>query len=404
MGPTGALSIAEVSTRQAGNDCPIAVATIMRTRGETGVQTHFGVFRDYLAAEGQAAACLTPFCNPRMAVYPVFAARRVIGRLHRPSSVWWYRHWHYVFLKRALKRLCADGRARVLYAQCPLSAKAALEARVCEAQRVAMAVHFNVSQADEWADKGMLRKGGEYYRAIRLLERAVLPRLDGLVFVSRFMRDTLAEAIPEIARVPSAVIPNFIPLPPEARDKSRDLISIGTLEPRKNQEYLIRMVAAAKAQGRAVSLTVVGDGPDRGRLEALARELGVAGQIDFAGFRPNAAELISAHRAYCHAARIENLPLTLIESLGCGVPALAAPVGGIPEIFSDGVEGLYWDLDDPAAGARKALRLLDDARFRASAGAAGRQRFAEQFEAKVAASRLRAFLCGLSNQNREQMT
>jgi hypothetical protein len=63
-----------------------------------------------------------------------------------------------------------------------------------------MVVHFNVSQADEWLGKGMLREGDSVWRGIRKLEAQVLPKLDGLVFVSRFMRDVLMARIPAIRK------------------------------------------------------------------------------------------------------------------------------------------------------------------------------------------------------------
>jgi glycosyltransferase involved in cell wall biosynthesis len=139
-----------------------------------------------------------------------------------------------------------------------------------------------------------------------------------------------------------------------------DLIAIGTLEPRKNQGYLLQVLAACKKRGKSYLLTLVGDGPDREKLAQLAASLGVAAQVNFLGFMPNAACLIANHRILVHAAEIENMPLTLIESLSYGRPILAASVGGIPEIISDGVEGYFWDLDDPESGAGILISLLED--------------------------------------------
>jgi glycosyltransferase involved in cell wall biosynthesis len=112
-----------------------------------------------------------------------------------------------------------------------------------------------------------------------------------------------------------------------------DLVSIGTLEPRKNQAYLLRVLAAINAQGRAYTLSLVGQGPDRKQLKDLARELGVAHQVRFLGYRGKAAHLLAGYRAYVHAATMENLSVTVIEALASELPVFAAPVGGIPEIF-----------------------------------------------------------------------
>ncbi len=376
---------------------PVIVATIMRPEGETGVQTHFNAFAAYLAARGDHCRVVTPFDLPRALVVPTFGVRRVLDRLSGPASVWWYRFWHALLLWAALRlRLRGD---EVIYAQCPLSAAAALRARRSAQQRVCMVVHFNVSQADEWAEKGKIAPGGTLYRGIQALEAQVLPRLDALVYVSAFMRERLQERIPALAQVPSAVIPNFVRAPqaesqPMDARQAADLISIGTLEPRKNQAYLLRVLAAAKASGRQYSLTLVGDGPDRATLEGLCARLGLAGQVRFLGRVLHAASLLETHRVYAHAARMESQGIVLLEALSYGLPLLAAPVGGIPEVFSDGVEGFFWPLDDAEAAARYLIELLEDDTLRARMSANARSRFREAFDEPKVAGRLAAFLTG----------
>ncbi len=375
----------------------LVVATVMRQRGDTGVQTHTNTFLDYLAMQGPRPPCITPFACGKVAVCPVFAMRSLLGLLHRrESTVRWYRYWHYAFLKRALRRVVADGRPMVIYAQDPLAARAALEARVSRDQRVAMAAHFNVSQAEEWAEKGMLKRGGRYYESIRRCEQTVLPRLDGIVFVSEFMKEVLIRAVPDVGRIPSIVVPNFVTVPPlKPRQPVRDLISIGSLEPRKNQQYLIRVLAAAKDMGRRPSLTIVGDGADRHCLQTLSKELGVAEQIAFVGSRTEAADMICDHRVYCHASRMESFGITLIEAMARGVPVIAAPVGGVREVFDAGTEGLHWDLNDPQGGARDVLRLLDDTALRKQISEAALRRFHCCFRTDVVAVRLHQFLLSL---------
>jgi hypothetical protein len=76
-----------------------------------------------------------------------------------------------------------------------------------------MVVHFNISQADEWVEKGMISSTGSLYRSILTQETQLLPRMDGLVFVSEFMRKVLLSRIPAIAQLPYVVVPNFVPDP-----------------------------------------------------------------------------------------------------------------------------------------------------------------------------------------------
>ncbi len=373
---------------------PIVIATIARPAGWTGVHTHFTEFMRVLEGIEHRATLVTPYTGQQRLASAVFAPRRVLERVNPAMNVWWYEEGHFRMLKRALSKALRNAGDVTVYAQCPVSARAALEARTGTHQKVKMVVHFNGSQADEWVNQVGLSPSSRIYAGIRRRERRVLPALDGIVYVSRYMQGVLEEAIPALKDVESAVVPNFVPvLTADAPgEKTGDLISIGTLEPRKNQAYLLRVLHEAAKLGHRYSLTLVGDGPDRSRLESLARELGIRDQVDFRGFEANARHLLPAHRAYVHASRFENMPLVLIEALAAGLPILAAPVGGVPEIVSDGEEGYYWDLDDPAAGARKLVSVLEDESCQDAMSRAAAAKFASTFEGNAVAGRLYDFL------------
>lgn len=373
---------------------PIVIASVMREQGTTGVQTHVRAVHDWLRQQGRAVRLVTPFDQPAWQVYPVFGLRRLLERLSQTASVWWYRHWHPVFLQRALQRTLRDGQACTIYAQCPPSAQAALRARVSPAQRVVMVVHFNLSQAEEWADKGAIPRGGRLFRAIERLEADVLPRLDGVAFVSDFMRQELLRRIPELGRVPCQVVHNFVPDPgPVARPAElRDLVTIGTLEYRKNQGYALDILHAAKQLGTRLTLTLVGDGPDRPKLEARVAELGLSDQVHMTGYVPQAAALMAGHRACLHVARMESFGIVLIEAMSRGLPVFATAAGGMPEVFGDGEQGRLLPLDDAPTAARLLLDWMNDASTLQRAGDAARVRFLEHFEADRTASRLLGFL------------
>ncbi|MGA2139364.1 MAG: glycosyltransferase [Verrucomicrobiia bacterium] len=91
---------------------------------------------------------------------------------------------------------------------------------------------------------------------------------------------------------------------------------------------------------------------------------------------------------------MDNKLIALIEALSCGVPILAAPVGGIPEVFRDGVEGCYWNLDQPAESAAKMLQLLESPTTLQNMSDAARKRFAAEFEESVTGARLLPFFVG----------
>jgi glycosyltransferase involved in cell wall biosynthesis len=375
----------------------ILIASVMRPEGETGIQTHFKTFLAALIRGGRSCALMTPYLARRWKIYPLFGLRWLVDPLSRPASVWWYRHWHAHFLEQVLRRRLRNGEPAIVYAQCPMAARAALRARVSPLQRVVMAVHFNLSEADEWAARGSIASDGPLFRAIRDMEADVLPRLDGLVFVSAFMRKCLLARIPAVLSLPYAVVPNFVDDPglPIRSLPEGDLISIGTMEPRKNQSYLLDIVAAARAKGRPLRLTLYGDGPDRTALEQKARSLHLQPLVRFPGFVRDAAQALGRHRAYVHAARLENMPLTLIEALSRAVPVFAPAVGGVPEIFDDGVEGRILPLDDAAAAADRIIEWMNRPERLAHAATAARSRFLREFQTGVAATRLADFLDAL---------
>jgi glycosyltransferase involved in cell wall biosynthesis len=374
-------------------DMPVLIATLLHEHGPTGVQSHFNTFRGYLERSGGQVSVVTPFLRWRWCAFPLFALRRLLDPVSSSAGTWWYRHWHAVFVRLELQRRLLNGAPCILYVQCPLAAHVALAARSNPNQRVVLVVHFNGSQAYEWSEKGKISAGGALARAILRFEAQELPKVDGIVYVSRYMKAVLEQRIPALRPVANAVIPNFCNHPAEAAaGEPVDIINIGTLEPRKNQEFLLRVVAAASAMGRHYSLAFIGDGPDRARLQQLAGALNVGGQIRFLGYQPGAAQYLRTAKLYAHSATVENLPIAIIEAMACGLPVLAAAVGGIPDLFENGRQGFFWQLDSPQEGARILISVLEDSRLRAALGAAGKQRFEEQFSVSRVAQQLARFL------------
>ena len=151
----------------------IVIATIMRAKGDTGVQTHFNEFRHYLNKCGIDSTLVTPFSYLKGLSFFIMGVRTIIDRFNGEVSVWWYRYWHYFFLRLALKRKLDQKKNYIIYAQCPLSAKAALSIRAGIETKIFMIVHFNVSQAEEWAQRGKIKRAGALYKSIKNLEEEI---------------------------------------------------------------------------------------------------------------------------------------------------------------------------------------------------------------------------------------
>ncbi len=375
---------------------------MLRPAGGTGVQTHTQEFMAYLERNEVPATLVTPHSWGGPLRIPAFGPQLLLNPISGAASLQWHRYWHGAFLRQALRRILRDAGEVVIYAQCPVSAKAALEARHHPSQRVVMAVHFAVSQAEEWARAGRISTGGRTFRAIRELEESTLLRLDGIVFVSESSSRDLSW-LGGLQNVRSTVVPNFIEAsePTVEPGSLGDLVSIGGLEGRKNQTYLLDVLAGANRLGARYTLDLIGEGSDEPELRKKAERLGLDGQVRLKGFCPDAKSLLPGYRGYVHAAWVEVLPLVIIEAMAAGIPVVAGDVGGISELIDPGTQGCFWPLDDPDRSAQILVHVMNDEPKRHAMGLAAKRRFESQFSSAVAGPRLLQFLLGVQRDGEE---
>ena len=347
---------------------PVVIAGLMREQGITGVHTHVRQLRRYLAAHDSPAALVTPhtWSDPphrwrQLVLLPLFGVRPLLERAYGPAHVAWYRTSHEYFLYRALRRYLSTAGPCVVYAQCPVSASAALRARRRRDQRVVMAVHFRASQAVEWADKGQITSGGRTFRSIQSSEREVIPRLDGLVFVSEWARAALTDWLPEARTVPGTVVTNFVTKaePGQPRETDADLVTVGNLDPIKNHGFLLRVLAAARSAGHTYTLDIWGQGAERSNLLRLAAELGLSDQVRLRGYRPEAREVLPRYRVYVHSSHSESSCLAIMEAMAAGRPVVSSTGGALTALFDDPQEGRFWPLDDPHRAAEILVDLME---------------------------------------------
>ena len=133
------------------------------------------------------------------------------------------------------------------------------------------------------------------------------------------------------------------------------------LFPKNGVEYLVRAVPHIRSEVPGLEVLVVGDGPERGRLEALATRLGVAGAVRFLGARPHheMPGLLSSAEIAVIPSLMEATSVAGLEAMSCGLPLVASRVGGLPEIVGEGT-GLLVPAADPEALAGAVLTLLAD--------------------------------------------
>jgi|Deesub1362A_J573_1020465.scaffolds.fasta_scaffold00550_21 glycosyltransferase involved in cell wall biosynthesis len=144
-----------------------------------------------------------------------------------------------------------------------------------------------------------------------------------------------------------------IPLPTEYK-----VVFIGRLTKYKGIEGLLHAIA----QLQEVGLVIIGDGPHREALEALAQELGISQEVIFTGQLPY--EQAMAYLKSCDLFVLnsvhEGLPHVILEAMAAGVPVIATAVGGIPEVIENGVNGVLVPPNDQAALCEAIQRMLED--------------------------------------------
>ena len=166
--------------------------------------------------------------------------------------------------------------------------------------------------------------------------------------------------------------------------------SVGRLHEVKRYDLLVRAVAALRASRPDVYLVLVGDGPERGRLEALAGTLGLTPFVRFAGYQARPERYYPALDVFALTSRSEGFPVSLLEAWAAGRPAVVTAVGGLPAVVADGVTGLLVPPGDARAVADAVARLYTDARLRDSLGFAGRATVAEHYTLDRVADRYAA--------------
>jgi glycosyltransferase involved in cell wall biosynthesis len=167
-------------------------------------------------------------------------------------------------------------------------------------------------------------------------------------------------------------------LRPQARPRPGALIgAIGRIEKQKGFDVMIR--ALEHVDG--ASLVVVGDGSERSALEELARQVGVAERIVWAGWSEDARSYLASFDAFVLPSRFEGFPLALLEALLARSAVVATDVGSVAEAVLDGETGLLVPPEDPDALARGVQRLLADADLRRRLGDEGRRLVLDRFTA-----------------------
>jgi glycosyltransferase involved in cell wall biosynthesis len=281
----------------------------------------------------------------------------------RPTSVAW--------LPR-LRRLVRERGIDIVHTHMPLPAVAA---RLALPGRRPAFVHTEHNMWDRYRRPTRWANAATYRRNARVI--AVSDGVAGSIRSSVPVEVVVHGTDPSLAvtgEAARAAARAELGLAPDARVVG----SVGNFTAKKDQATLLRAVAevppADLGGGGDAVLVLVGLGPLEGELRTLARDLGIAERVVFAGSRDDVFALLPALDVFALSSRFEGLPIALLEAMASGVAPVATRVGGIPEVITDGRDGVLVDPGDPTGLAAALTRVLGDDDERARIAACARAR------------------------------
>jgi glycosyltransferase involved in cell wall biosynthesis len=219
-------------------------------------------------------------------------------------------------------------------------------------------------------------------------ERALMSRTELFLFESAYGRDVFKAKIsdkigepPSLVRVVHNGVTDDEFQPIVVSQGATDLLFIGELRVLKGVDVLIAAIRQLAEEGRKVTATIVGDGPDRAQFERAVRKRGLGEQVQFVGAKP-ARQAFSLGCLLVVPSRAESLPYIVLEAAAAGVPMIASQVGGIPEIFGPDA-GTLVAPGDPKVLARAISQAMQDRGARHSATLRLKTRLRALFSADV---------------------
>ena len=156
-------------------------------------------------------------------------------------------------------------------------------------------------------------------------------------------------------------------------------LSLGRLRRDKGHDLAIRSMREVLKDEKRARLLVVGDGPERARLSALVRELGLGRAVSLLGQRDDVPAILAAADGVVCASRSEGFGLAVAEAMAAGVPIVATRVGAIPEVLRAGEDGLLVPSEDPAALGAAVVGLMRDPSRAEALRARAQSRAEEEF-------------------------
>lgn len=227
--------------------------------------------------------------------------------------------------------------------------------------------------------------------ALQPVVRHAVAASDVVTAPTRYLRD---EARKVFGTTPE-VVGNFVDTerfapPKKERRRHLTIVHNSSFRAIKRVDDVVRTFALVRKRVPESKLVLVGDGPERAGVEALARELQVAEHVTFSGAQSEVVPLLHQADVFLLPSQLESFGLAALEAMACGVPVVASRTGGLPELIADGETGFLAPPSDVEAMAERCVQLLADDALWARFSAAARQAAVTHFSERPAIERYEA--------------
>lgn len=216
----------------------------------------------------------------------------------------------------------------------------------------------------------------------RLIGRLLLRTSDAVIAVSDAVaahaRSLDASTVPRV--VPNGVDPQeFTPARTGSDDRGKRILFVGRLIQNKGPHVLIEALPEVLSAHPDITVEIVGTGPMADELQARTAELDLDHVVHFRGYVNSVAARMRDADIFCRPSFSEGMPLTLLEAMASGLPAVVTPVAGVPEVVTDGETGILIEQDNPQELARALMNLLDEPSLAATIGEQAREHVLENY-------------------------
>jgi len=210
--------------------------------------------------------------------------------------------------------------------------------------------------------------------AVDLLRHVLYPRADAVVvqteavaeWARRLVKAAAVRVIPNPVHPPKTELHSF------QDERNLTVLAMGRLVPVKGFDVLLQAFARCARLHHDWTLRIVGDGPERGRLEALSDKLGIATRVRLDPFLKEPEAAFKSAGLFALSSRYEGFPNVLLEAMACGLPVISFDCpNGPKEIIRDGLDGVLVPANNEEVLAERMARLMgaEDERKRLAASA-----------------------------------